>query len=130
MARAVGQGVGIELSSNAVECARIAAARNHFENLTFESCDAAQWLAGIAPGSFDCLMVNPPRRGLGGALIDSVRRLNLSTIFYSSCNPRTLLEDLEGLASDYRVEEFRCFDMFPLTDHMEVFAVLQATPFV
>ncbi len=42
----------------------------------------------------DLLLVNPPRRGLGAALCQSVVALQPAWLIYSSCNPESLASDL------------------------------------
>ncbi|MFR4670099.1 MAG: 23S rRNA (uracil-5-)-methyltransferase RumA, partial [Intestinibacter bartlettii] len=45
---------------------------------------------------------------------------------YISCNPKTLVVDLQGFESyGYEVKKVRCMDMFPNTPHCETVVLLQ-----
>jgi tRNA (uracil-5-)-methyltransferase len=41
-------------------------------------------------------------------------------VLYISCNPETLLRDLELLSSTHTVEAMAAFDQFPYTHHLEM----------
>lgn len=114
---------GLEISAEAVRCARIAAQQNGFTHLIFEVADLLQ---PLTPERLDgeLLIVNPPRRGLGAALAEDIIRSAARTVIYSSCSPESLTRDLELLAPRFAIEKFAPFDMFPQTPHLEVVAVL------
>jgi 23S rRNA (uracil747-C5)-methyltransferase len=114
--------VGIEIESEAIECARDSAAQMGFENIRFESLDAATYsaMAGEKP---DLIIVNPPRRGLGEQICKWLGRVAADRILYSSCNATTLAKDLAAL-SGYSIRKVQLFDMFPHTEHYEVLVEL------
>ena len=64
------------------------------------------------------LFVDPPRSGLGSEPCDFARRFD--NLLYISCNPETLLRDLELLNSTHRVDSMALFDQFPYTHHLEI----------
>jgi len=114
--------VGIEIESEAIECARDSAAQLELKNVRFESLDAASF--GASSGKKpDVIIVNPPRRGLGEQLCKWLIRVNADRILYSSCNATSLAKDLESL-SGYSVRRVQLFDMFPHTTHYEVLVEL------
>ncbi|MGO1612416.1 MAG: 23S rRNA (uracil(747)-C(5))-methyltransferase, partial [Brevibacterium aurantiacum] len=81
--------------------------------------------ANLASGERpECVIVNPPRRGIGARLSAALEESGIDHIVYSSCNPLTLAKDLDRMPS-YTVERARVFDMFPHTKHLEVAVVLQ-----
>ncbi|MBI3543097.1 MAG: 23S rRNA (uracil(1939)-C(5))-methyltransferase RlmD [Deltaproteobacteria bacterium] len=120
-------GLGVELSENAIECARLGAAENGATQLAFESGDVEAFLARYSGKKPDAVVVNPPRRGLSPAIVEGIKALRPGLIAYSSCNPETLLRDLRLFAPAYRVASLAPFDMFPLTEHLEAVATLART---
>ena len=112
---------GVEVSSAAVASAqRSAVALN--SGAEFIAADAAEW-ALAQPAPADLVIVNPPRRGIGGALAGWLEASGVRTVIYSSCNAVTLAKDLAAMPS-LRVREVRLLDMFPHTEHYEVAVLL------
>jgi 23S rRNA (uracil747-C5)-methyltransferase len=72
----------------------------------------------------ELIVVNPPRRGLGKTLCQTIEQLKPGWLLYSSCNPQSLGDDLARL-TDYQLEKVQLFDMFPHTRHAEVLALLK-----
>ena len=113
---------GIEISAEAIACAKASAARLGLKQVEFQALDST----GFATGKEsipDLVLVNPPRRGIGQALCDYLSRMAPQTILYSSCNAQTMAKDLAAMP-DYRVERVQLFDMFPHTAHYEVITLL------
>lgn len=111
---------GVEVSAPAVESARLSAAEAGLADVTFAVGDATNLSAGDAP---EAIIVNPPRRGLGDTLCQTLEASGVSTIIYSSCNAVTLARDLAAMPS-YAPRRVRLFDMFPQTEHYEVMVLL------
>jgi tRNA (uracil-5-)-methyltransferase len=64
------------------------------------------------------IFVDPPRSGMDLASCRfSARQDN---IIYISCNPETLVRDLEILCETHRVIDMTLFDQFPYTNHVEM----------
>ncbi|WP_231444890.1 methyltransferase domain-containing protein [Brevibacterium zhoupengii] len=122
---------GVELSEQAIESAKISAGELGFESRTgagveFIAADATEFAEsnlGTAERP-DCVIVNPPRRGIGSRLSAALEESGIEHVVYSSCNPLTLAKDLDRMPS-YTVERARVFDMFPHTKHLEVAVVLK-----
>src|SRR5262249_44839998 len=75
---------------------------------------------------FDFVVVNPPRRGLGPGVRRAIAQLAPRAVAYVSCDPDTLAPDLADLAwLGYRARALHPVDMIPLTDHVEVVALLE-----
>jgi len=68
----------------------------------------------------DLVVVDPPRSGLGGSVVQSLVGLGAHRITYVSCDPATASRDLAGLLSTgYRIEQVHLVDLFPQTYHLE-----------
>jgi 23S rRNA (uracil1939-C5)-methyltransferase len=79
-------------------------------------------------GSFDAVVVDPPRTGLSRTVIDELGRLAPALIGYVSCDPATLARDVEQLARrGYVLADVQPVDMFPQTFHVECVAMLRHT---
>ncbi len=74
---------------------------------------------------FDCILLDPPRQGLGkaSALLPLLEPQQIISI---SCDPATLARDLRLITSSgYRLARIIPVDMFPQTHHIESVAVLE-----
>ncbi len=113
-----GRVTGVELAPQAIDCARRGAEKNGRTNIEFHAEPVGEFLRRTALGP-DAIVCNPPRRGLLREVTTELERLAPERIWYSSCNPETLFDDLDALAS-YEPLSFAPFEMFPLTEHIEV----------
>lgn len=117
---------GIDISQNAIDCAREAAARSYLHHVRFLCRGLDQLTTGeLAAENFDTVICNPPRRGLDPASVTLIKTLQPRYLIYSSCNPLTLQRDVQILAPDFELDQLQPFDMFPYTHHFEVLAKLQ-----
>lgn len=121
-------GKGVELSKQAIECAALSCKENGISNLAFEAGDVEKYLAEYSGERPEAILFNPPRRGLSPAIIERAVSLEPRVVLYSSCNPETLLRDLKQFEKSYSVKSLAPFDMFPLTEHLEVVALLVREP--
>jgi 23S rRNA (uracil747-C5)-methyltransferase len=120
------RGHGIELSSSAIGDAQEAAKLNSFTHLSFEALDVDAFLRKGASlrGTYDTVVVNPPRRGLSPATIAALKAMEPKTVIYSSCNAESLVRDLRVLSSTFSLSRVQPFDMFPMTEHFETLVEL------
>ncbi|TLD97317.1 tRNA (uridine(54)-C5)-methyltransferase TrmA [Helicobacter jaachi] len=73
--------------------------------------------------AFDCVLIDPPRSGVKDReILHFLERFRL--IVYVSCNPKSLLEDLQILSLTHKMTRFGLFDQFPHTHHRECIAIL------
>jgi len=125
--RDAGRAIGVELSNEAVKAARRNAYRNGFENMKFVCADAGLWDFSTANESIvkkaDCVLVDPPRKGLSKKAIENIIALSPSRIVYVSCDPATLARDV-GLLSGYEATKLCAVDMFPRTANVETCCLL------
>ena len=118
------RGTGVEINAESIESAKFSAKLNEITNLSFVAEDAGKFLQGIEPGTYDTILCNPPRRGCGASLIQRIIELSPERIIISSCSPETLAADLRLLNGQFKLESLQPFEMFPLTEHVEVLALL------
>ena len=120
--------VGIEIVPPAVEDAKKNAAANGLAGRARFICgDAAREIPRLlARGErFDCAILDPPRKGADGALLEALIATAIPRVAYVSCNPATLARDVKHLrAGGYRVEWAQPVDMFPWTGHVETVVLM------
>ena len=68
------------------------------------------------------LLVDPPRAGLDDKTLDIARQFD--KVIYISCNPQTMLANLEALTPSHRIDKLAFFDQFPYTHHLETGVLL------
>lgn len=111
--------IGLELIEEAVEAARENAKLNGLNNCEFIAGDVAETIKQVKDKP-DIIILDPPRSGVSPKALDYVIKFNAKEIIYVSCNPKTMVENLEVLmAHGYTVEKSTVKDMFPNTPHVE-----------
>lgn len=114
--------IGAEIVPEAVENAKQNAARNGVTNTEFICADAAAAARsfkerGISP---DCIVVDPPRKGMYPEALQNIVDMSPNRIVYVSCDPATLARDVKLLSEKgYRINKGTAVDMFPRTHHVE-----------
>ena len=116
---------GVETSEAAVAGAQRSAELAGLEGARFLQGDATAF-ALASPAPPEVVVVNPPRRGIGGALAGWLEGSGATRVLYSSCNPDSLVRDLAAMPS-LRPTRARLLDMFPQTAHDEVLVLLERT---
>ncbi|HUV58157.1 MAG TPA: TRAM domain-containing protein [Acidimicrobiales bacterium] len=77
----------------------------------------------VSPG--DVVVLDPPRAGLAKGVAQALVRRAPRRIVYVSCDAATFARDLKVLVSGgFELKEFRVFDLFPMTEHVELVALL------
>ena len=78
-------------------------------------------------GRPDVVVADPPRKGLGRAVIDQLVAAGPARLVYVACDPAALARDVALLADrGYSLAELRAFDAFPMTHHLEAVALFEA----
>ena len=119
--------IGVEIVAPAVENARENAKINGIQNARFLCADAAQAAAqlrdeGIHP---DVVVVDPPRKGLDPALIETIAGMAPDRVVMVSCNSATAARDAKQFdALGYHCEKLQAVDLFPRTAHVETVVLL------
>jgi tRNA/tmRNA/rRNA uracil-C5-methylase (TrmA/RlmC/RlmD family) len=77
------------------------------------------------PGPPDVVVADPPRRGLGRALVRAMCEHTPARVVYVACDPAALARDVALFAEHgYPLRGLRAYDAFPMTHHMECVALL------
>ncbi|MFT9456779.1 MAG: 23S rRNA (uracil(1939)-C(5))-methyltransferase RlmD [Liquorilactobacillus hordei] len=120
---------GVEIVPEAIADAKKNATVNDINNTTFEVGTASEWMSkwsedGIKP---DVVVFDPPRKGLEPEVINSTVKLSPEKIVYVSCNPATLVRDIQLFTEQgYQVvKPIQPVDQFPMTTHIESVTVLK-----
>jgi tRNA (uracil-5-)-methyltransferase len=71
---------------------------------------------------FSTVFVDPPRAGLDSDTEKMIQRFE--NIIYISCNPDTLIKNLNSLCNTHKIKCLAAFDQFPYTDHLETGVIL------
>ena len=128
MAKYAKEVYGIEIVEEAIEAAKENAKINKIDNTKFIAGDVEKILDDLINNKKiipDIIMVDPPRRGLDSKSIGNILKIKPKKLVYISCNPATLVRDLEKLEELYQIEFIQPVDMFPFTSSVEFFSVLQ-----
>jgi 23S rRNA (uracil1939-C5)-methyltransferase len=114
--------VGVDVVGEAIEDAKENAALNNISNAVFYKGDVTD----ICNNEFfslngvpDVIIVDPPRAGMHGKLVEKLLAIESPLIVYVSCNPATQARDVNILDEKYAVEKVQPLDMFPHTHHIE-----------
>jgi tRNA/tmRNA/rRNA uracil-C5-methylase (TrmA/RlmC/RlmD family) len=80
---------------------------------------------GALGDTADVALLDPPRAGAGREVIDQIAAAGVPRVIHIGCEAAAFARDI-GLyrAHGYTVEQLRVFDAFPLTHHVECFALL------
>jgi 23S rRNA (uracil1939-C5)-methyltransferase len=99
--------------------------RNGIGNVRAFGVSCEGFLRDNAGASYDTVVMDPPRTGASGDVINGVLSIAPRTVIYISCNPATLARDAARLIEGgYEVASIEAYDMFPQTSHVESMCVL------
>lgn len=116
--------VGIEIDVQAIRAAQQNAQNRGVTNGEFLRGSAEEQLPEFIDrfrSEQTTVILDPPRVGCAGSVIELLRRTCPQQILYVSCHPATLARDLRALCQDglYRIDSLTPLDMFPQTQHVE-----------
>ena len=118
---------GVEIVEPAVEDAKLNAEMNEVKNAEFivgeaEKIIPEMYKQGITA---DIVFVDPPRKGCGEELLQTIKEMKPKKVVYVSCNPATLGRDLRYLSDNgFEIKEVQPVDMFCQSHHVETIALL------
>jgi len=120
---AQGRLIGIESGRSAVT-----AAKRNAEAMGVKASFFCERVGGslnrIKVGPQQMVIVDPPRGGLESNVAPWLANRPAPRIVYVSCDPATLVRDLDALMKSYRISCVKLFDMFPRTARFETMVVL------
>ena len=135
LAQKAGKVYGVEIVPQAIEDARRNAELNGIRNAEFFVGKVEEVLPafyeqkraeGGAEIHADVIVVDPPRKGCDGKLLDTIVKMAPEKVVYVSCDPATLARDLKILcANGYELVKVRPVDQFPMSVHVETCVLLQ-----
>ena len=122
LGRDCGRAIGVEVNKGSILDAKKNAKDGGFSNIDFVCADASD----IDISSFrpDCIVVDPPRRGLSKTVVSNILKAKPKRVVYISCDPATLARDIK-LLYDYELTSVCAVDMFPRTANVESCALLR-----
>ncbi len=94
-------------------------------NLKFHRADVLKFLRSQSAGSFDTIVLDPPRSGAANKVVEQLIRLQPRNLIYVACDPVALARDLKTLGeAGYNLKAIKAFDIFPHTHHFETVVAL------
>lgn len=112
---------GIEINKNAIKDANYNKQINNITNADFICSDTKDITINK---DYDTIIVDPPRSGLNTHIINEIINSSPQKIIYVSCDPMTLVRDLNLVKEHYNIQEITPFDMFPNTYHVECVCIM------
>jgi tRNA/tmRNA/rRNA uracil-C5-methylase (TrmA/RlmC/RlmD family) len=74
------------------------------------------------------VVLDPPRAGAGVEVAKAILQLQPRAVAYVACDPATFARDLKVfVTAGWEVTSLRAFDLFPMTEHVELVAILTPT---
>ena len=118
---------GVEIVEEAIKDAKQNAKINKINNIEFILGDVEVAFEkmldnGVRPS---VVIVDPPRKGLDSKTVQCLCDLKLERLVYVSCNPATLMRDLQVLEKIYNISSITPVDNFCYSSHIECVAVLK-----
>ena len=130
----------VELVESASRDGEANALRNSVSNVEFVNAKVEDFASEFAKnsGKADTIVLDPPRDGLHPSAIPHILWFGAQEIIYVSCNPSTLVRDLQimlGITGvedeekielpNYKITDITPMDMFPHTHHIETVVRLE-----
>ena len=121
-----------EISKSSINAAKANMTLNDVQNIEFVRMSVEEFVQAldgvrefrrmkeidIDSYKINSIFVDPPRSGMDEASCKFASRHE--HILYISCNPETLVRDLEILSQSHDVVDMALFDQFPYTHHVEM----------
>lgn len=120
----VEQVLGIEVIDDAIVDANSNKEINCCKNISFMSGKVEDIIYDIDK-DYDTVIVDPPRSGLNRTVISNILKILPNVLIYVSCDPVTLMRDINLFSDQYDLEYIKPFNMFPNTYHVECVCVLK-----
>ncbi|MBQ6360343.1 MAG: 23S rRNA (uracil(1939)-C(5))-methyltransferase RlmD [Lachnospiraceae bacterium] len=133
LAREAGHVYGVEIVPEAIEDAEHNAAVNSIANASFFCGKAEEVMPELlhagaeGTAAAEIAVVDPPRKGCDGTLLETLLAMRPAKIVYVSCDSATLARDLKILCGEgqYAVRKVQPVDMFPQSGGIETVVKLE-----
>ena len=100
----------------------------HLDLLEIRRAEVTSRLVATGIGRPDAIVLDPPRQGAGIAVMRAMTALTpaLRSAVYVSCDPASFGRDLRVLLdAGWDLDGLRVFDVFPMTEHVEIVATVR-----
>ncbi|MEV4760189.1 TRAM domain-containing protein [Micromonospora sp. NPDC049559] len=109
--------------------AGVAAARENLRDLPRVEVVAARVETALArrriTGPVDLVVLDPPRTGAGAAVTRAITDAGARAVAYVACDPAAFARDVRTFrAAGWRLAALRGYDLFPMTQHVELVGLL------
>lgn len=127
-----------EISKTSIKSAKENCELNNIENIKFIRMSSEEFVEAqeekrefrrlqeadveLKDYNFSTIFVDPPRAGLDETTTALASQFD--QIIYISCNPETLLRDLQKFSSSHSIRKFAFFDQFAYSNHIESGVIL------
>ena len=119
---------GVEIVPEAVKAAKVNAALNGIDNVSFICGDVLKTLDELEEKP-DLIILDPPRDGVNPKALRKIVDYGVSNIIYISCKITSLARDLHILAeAGYFPRRISVIDLFPRTGNVETVCALSKLP--
>ena len=128
VSRYVKEVIGVEIVKEAVENAQENCRLNQINNCRYICQDASAFAAECKKQRLyvDVIFVDPPRKGMTRQGIEDIAKIWPARVVYISCNPETLIRDLEIFKEKgYECKYIQPVDMFCQTTGLECVALIE-----
>jgi tRNA/tmRNA/rRNA uracil-C5-methylase (TrmA/RlmC/RlmD family) len=126
VADAVGTGGAVTaVERSAPACADAVRNSADFPQVTVVRADVTPALVAEGLGAPDLVVLDPAREGAGRGVMSALASLRPRRIVYVSCDPASFARDLRVMTDvGWTMPSLWAFDIFPMTEHVELVAVL------
>lgn len=114
--------LGVEINESAIKDALRNKELNHISNIEFICKDVSKLKRKYH--DINTIIVDPPRFGIDKQGMSYIMDYNANKLIYVSCDPMTMVRDLNILKEKYNIEKVILVDMFPNTYHVECCSLL------
>lgn len=132
LANKINKIIGIEESNQSIDDAVFSAKENNIKNASFILGKVENKIQDVIEKEKpEIIILDPPRTGCNKKVLEAVLTSNIKKIIYVSCNPSTLLRDLDILCKGvpaarlFETKLVQPIDMFPHTFHIECVVLLE-----
>ncbi|HEX2882520.1 MAG TPA: hypothetical protein VHO25_23530 [Polyangiaceae bacterium] len=124
---------GMWVTFNEIESASLQGLRLGIAALPHELTDrvrvfpgSAEQIAAEACQDADCVIADPPRKGLTPGVLAALTQRAPKRFIYVSCGLDSFLRDAEALLQGpYRLKQLEAYALFPFTEHVETLALFE-----